>query len=187
MSLYYHNQEYSGYRRIAKRGYKYNSYNRAKDRAGGQTVFSTTAEYSLRAAVHLAMSPNHPLTTQEIADATHVPMPYLSKVLQALVRANIVVTRRGLHGGCMLQRSPELITVFEVVEAVDPIKRITYCPLGLAAHGTHLCPLHRRLDNAIESVECSFRDTTLAEVINEPSSSRPLGGLFSCTEHLNTE
>ncbi len=141
-------------------------------------MFSTTAEYSLRAAVHLAMSPDRPQTTQEIAEATHVPMPYLSKVLQALVRANIVVTRRGLHGGCTLQRPPELITVFEVVQAVDPIKRITYCPLGLAAHGTHLCPLHRRMDEAIESVECSFRATTLAEVINEPSSSRPLGDLF---------
>jgi DNA-binding IscR family transcriptional regulator len=66
------------------------------------------------------------------------------------------------------------LTILEVVNAVEPIQRIRTCPLGLAAHGTHLCPLHRRVDNALALMEQAFEKTTLAEVLAEPSRSIPL-------------
>ena len=64
--------------------------------------------------------------------------------------------------------------MYEVVQAVDPLRRITTCPLGLEAHGANLCPLHRRVDDALSLVEKSFRESTIADLINEPNSSRPL-------------
>jgi DNA-binding IscR family transcriptional regulator len=73
-----------------------------------------------------------------------------------------------------LTRSPRAITILDVVNAVDPINRIKTCPLGLVGHGVRLCPLHRRLDNALAQVENAFRKTTLAEVLAEPSASVPL-------------
>jgi DNA-binding IscR family transcriptional regulator len=73
-----------------------------------------------------------------------------------------------------LLKSPEELTILEVVNAVEPIERIRTCPLGLAAHGVHLCPLHRRLDNAMATVEEAFAATTLAEVLAEPTTSVPL-------------
>jgi DNA-binding IscR family transcriptional regulator len=66
------------------------------------------------------------------------------------------------------------LTILEVVNAVEPIGRIRECPLGLAAHGARLCPLHKRLDNALAMVEAAFRRTTLAEILAEPTKSRPL-------------
>jgi Rrf2 family protein len=115
-------------------------------------------------------------TTEQIAAATRVPPAYLSKVLQNLARGGIVTSLRGLHGGFLLARKPEEVTILEVVTAVDPIRRIRECPLGFAAHGVNLCPLHRRLDDALASVEKAFRDSTLAEVLAEPSRSVPLCG-----------
>ncbi len=73
-----------------------------------------------------------------------------------------------------LAKSPEELTILEVVEAIEPIGRITTCPLGLASHGTHLCPLHRRLDDALAITEEAFRRSTLAEILAEPSQSMPL-------------
>ena len=137
-------------------------------------MFSQTAEYALRAIAHLSMNTDAPQTTQQIAEATHTPMPYLSKVLQSMGKADLIHAQRGLHGGFTLLRSPEQITVYDVIQSVDPIKRITTCPLGLASHGTNLCPLHRRLDDAIGLVEKQFRETTIAEMLNEPTTSRPL-------------
>ena len=61
-----------------------------------------------------------------------------------------------------------------MVNAVEPIQRIKTCPLGLAAHGVRLCPLHRRLDDALAPVEEAFGETTLAEVLAEPTESVPL-------------
>jgi Rrf2 family protein len=101
---------------------------------------------------------------------------YLAKVMQALVRGGIVSSRRGVGGGFTLVRSPRELRILEIVQAVDPIQRITTCPLGLASHGTNLCPLHRRLDNALAAMEDAFSTTTLAEVLAEPSSSVPLCG-----------
>ena len=137
-------------------------------------MFSQTVEYALRAVVHLASRSPDAQTTDEIAAATRVPRAYLSKVLQGLSRGGIVQSHRGLGGGVTLAQSPEELTILQVVNAVEPIARIRSCPLGLAAHGVRLCPLHRRLDNALAMVEEAFASTTLAEVLAEPSKSVPL-------------
>src|SRR5207253_3973285 len=112
--------------------------------------------------------------TDQIAKVTRVPRAYLSKVLQSLSRAGLVHSQRGIGGGMTLTKPAADLTIIEVVNAVEPIQRIRTCPLGLAAHGAHLCPLHRRLDNALATVEKAFADTTLAEVLSEPTKSVPL-------------
>lgn len=137
-------------------------------------MFSQTVEYALRAVVFLADQSPSARTTEQIAKATLVPKAYLSKVLQGLRRAKIVTSKRGSGGGVTLVKSPDQLSILEVVNAVEPIVRIRECPLGLKAHGVHLCPLHRRMDNAMATVEKAFRQTTLAEILSEPTSSPPL-------------
>ncbi len=141
---------------------------------GAGKLFSQTVEYALRAVVFLASESPEAATTVQIADATHIPAAYLSKVLQALGRGGVVRSQRGVGGGMSLQKAPDELTLLEVVNAVDPIIRIKTCPLELAAHGTNLCPLHKRLDSALESVEKAFAETTLADILAEPTTSIPL-------------
>ena len=74
----------------------------------------------------------------------------------------------------MLLRPPEELTVLDVVQAVDPLKRIEVCPLGLRGHGANLCPLHRRLDQAVATVETAFRNSSVADLLGDPRGSRPL-------------
>ncbi len=137
-------------------------------------MFSQTVEYALRAVVYLAGQAPEARTTDQISEATQVPKPYLSKVLQNLGRSDIVRSQRGIGGGVTLVKTPEELTILEVVDAVEPIERIETCPLGLKSHGKHLCPLHRRMDDALAMVQNAFRATTLAEVLAEPSTSTPL-------------
>ena len=137
-------------------------------------MFSQTVEYALRAVCCLASKAPSSQTTVQIAQQTRVPQAYLSKVLQNLRQAGIVESQRGIGGGIKLVKTPDQLTILEVVNAVDPIRRIRECPLGLTTHGVRLCPLHRRLDNALAMVEKAFAETTLAEVLSEPSESVPL-------------
>lgn len=137
-------------------------------------MISQTVEYALRAAVYLADQAPDARTTDQIAAVTRVPPAYLSKVLQSLARAGLVSSQRGLHGGFVLAKGADQLTVLEVVNAVDPIRRIRKCPLGIATHGSNLCPLHRRLDDALASVEQAFAQSTLAEILAEPTRSVPL-------------
>lgn len=137
-------------------------------------MFSQTVEYALRAIVHLAAHPGQPQTTAQIAAATQVPSAYLSKVLQGLRRAELLTSQRGVGGGISLAREADDLTILDVVNAVEPIQRITTCPLQLASHGKRLCPLHKRMDAALAQVESALGGTTLAEVLAEPSRSKPL-------------
>lgn len=124
--------------------------------------------------VHLASRAPSAQTTDEVARVTKVPKAYLSKVLQSLRRAGLVHSQRGIGGGVTLARPSDTISVLDVVSAVEPIARIRSCPLGLAAHGVQLCPLHSRLDDALATVEEAFKHTTLAEILADPSASVPL-------------
>jgi Rrf2 family protein len=137
-------------------------------------MFSQTVEYALRAVVQLAYVAPKPSTTAALAKVTQVPQAYLAKVLQALARSGIVTSQRGVGGGVTLARDASQLTILDIVNAVDPIRRIKTCPLDLATHGARLCPLHRRMDAALAQVEQAFRATTLAEVLNDPGKIKPL-------------
>ncbi len=137
-------------------------------------MISQTVEYALRAIVTIAQHEGQPCTAKKLAEITQVPLPYLSKLMQGLVRGGLVSSQRGLHGGFLLTRDPKSLTILDVVNVVEPIKRILQCPLKIQSHGTNLCPLHRRLDNAIEATETVFRETTVAQMLSQPGSVTPL-------------
>ncbi len=128
-------------------------------------MITQTAEYALRAVAHLAQRPEAPQTTRDIARSTRVPVGYLAKVLQTLVRAQLVRSRRGVRGGFVLEQPVERLTLLDVINAVDPIQRIRKCPLGLAEHGRNLCPLHRRLDNAMKDIEETLAGTCISQIL----------------------
>ena len=136
-------------------------------------MISQTAEYALRAVVVLGSQAERPMTTQEIARVSRVPSGYLSKVLQSLGRAGLVEARRGLRGGYVLSRPLNKLTVFDVVNAVDPLKRIHECPLRLAAHAHRLCSLHQRLDDAVAMLETYFKKTTIESLLKDRTAPFP--------------
>ncbi len=137
-------------------------------------MLSQTAEYALRAVVWLADNPDTAQTSSCIAESAQVPPRYLYKVLQALAEAGLVDSQPGPRGGYTLARSAEEITILNVVNVVDPIKRINSCPLSLKSHSKTLCPLHAELDKAYAEIESAFAGVNLAQVLNNGSSVIPL-------------
>jgi len=87
---------------------------------------------------------------------------------------SLVQSLRGIHGGFVLARSPKDMTVYEIIQSVDPLARIKTCPLGLKAHGVNLWPSPSAADNAMAMVEQAFKDSTIADILAEPSTSKPL-------------
>ena len=131
-------------------------------------MLSQTTEYALRAIICLAQNDGIPHTATQIAECMKVPYDYLAKVMQGLGRAGLVHAQRGRGGGFLLAVRPDRMTVLDVVRAVDPIRRIKTCPLGLPQHKDALCPLHRKLDEALAAVESAFATTCIADVLETP-------------------
>jgi len=138
-------------------------------------MISQTAEYALRAIVHLAKVPDETHITSAIAEATKVPGGYLAKVMQTLVKAGFVDSRRGLRGGFTLKRPAAEISILDIVNTVDPLQRIRSCPLDLPEHREKLCPLHHKLDQAMADIEQALGSTTIADIVVDPEGSVPLG------------
>lgn len=126
-------------------------------------MVSQTAEYALRAVAWLAVHPGL-ATAEAIAEQTRVPARYMAKVLGTLARAGIVAGRRGVGGGFRLARDPAQLTLLDVVAAVEPIQRITTCPLGLPLHQGELCRLHARLDAALAALERELAGATIEQL-----------------------
>lgn len=138
-------------------------------------LISRTAEYALRAVIWLIQEPARSQTTRQIATGTRTPPDYTSKVLQALAKAGLVRSQRGLGGGFQFAGDPAQVTVLEVINAVDPLERIHTCPLGLKAHGKNLCPLHCGMNEAATQIEAMFAKARLVDLLNTESKSIPLG------------
>jgi Rrf2 family nitric oxide-sensitive transcriptional repressor len=127
-----------------------------------------TAEYALRMVASLARYPEQTESADQIAELTKVPRRYLHKVLQDLVRAELVRSRSGPGGGYSLALPTKKISILDVVNAVSPLERIRECPLGLKSH-TSLCPLHKELDRAYAAMERSFAGVTLDQLLRSSS------------------
>jgi Rrf2 family protein len=137
-------------------------------------MLSQTVEYALRAMVCLANAPETSQTRTQLVAQTQVPKAYLAKVMNDLCRAGLASAQRGKNGGFQLARPADRITLLDVVDSVEPLQRIETCPLNIRSHGTRLCPLHRRVDEATATLIEYFRGVTLAQIVAEKSGSIPL-------------
>ncbi|MGL6072819.1 MAG: RrF2 family transcriptional regulator [Fimbriiglobus sp.] len=128
-------------------------------------MFSTTVEYALRAAVYLSSKYGQSSTTEEVAEKTLVPGAYLAKILQGLSRSGIVRSQRGVGGGVSLAKDPTLLTVLDVINAVEPFRRINTQAHGSAKVDQTLASLHNCIDDVINEIEEKFRNKKLSELV----------------------
>jgi Rrf2 family protein len=82
---------------------------------------SSRCEYACRAVVELARHENSedPVTALAIAEKRGIPEKYLVHILLQLKRGGLVRSIRGAQGGYLLGRSPDDITLLDIVEAID--------------------------------------------------------------------
>ena len=85
------------------------------------TLFSAKAEYACIAMLELAAQygDSQPVRLKSIADAHEIPDRFLVQILLQLKGAGLVVSARGAAGGYLLARSPEQITVADIVGVID--------------------------------------------------------------------
>ena len=111
-------------------------------------MFSTKAEYGVRVMVELARRAGqpdgeNPISLAEIADHDGLPLAYLEHLVARLRKAGLVDSRRGSRGGYMLARTPQEITMAEVVEALEGSIAPIEC-ISESSDGSIVCSRERR-------------------------------------------
>ncbi|MCX6065352.1 MAG: Rrf2 family transcriptional regulator [Chloroflexi bacterium] len=78
------------------------------------------ADYAIRAVLYISkLGQNQRAATSHIAQEQHIPPSFLAKIISQLSIAGLLQTSRGARGGVMLAKSPEEITLLDVVESID--------------------------------------------------------------------
>lgn len=130
-------------------------------------MISKTAEYALRALLHLAREDARgPLRASQIADSLGVPANYLSKILHGLARDGILISERGPRGGFRLARAANELPLAEVLGPFDPHTTRRSCLLGRPECSDETaCPVHDRWKEVSEPVARFFQDTTVGDLL----------------------
>lgn len=138
-------------------------------------MISQAGEYALRSIVYLSqLGLDKPASAGQIAEATKVPRSYLQKILRTLTQHQLLIAQRGIGGGFRLAKLPSAISVLDVLKACDSgPDRIERCPLGIQGH-THLCALHKLIDEQTARVENVFAGTSIADLFDNESGLLPL-------------
>lgn len=126
------------------------------------------SSYAIQALAYLAaQKSNLPVASHLVARDRGIPERFLLKVLKPLVSARVLQSIKGPNGGYRLIKSPNQITMLEVIEAVDgPIR-------GQASFSREEGngPLHKRLDQvcaqAAEQVRHQFEKVSIAELASK--------------------
>ncbi len=126
---------------------------------------SKRADYALIAMRHLALNADRGwASAREIAEAYHVPLELLAKVLQRLVRKGLLASHQGVHGGYELARPATHISVAQVIEAIDGPLTMTACSeaddsCDQFPHCNIRDPLWRIKDRLVEALStCSIQE-----------------------------
>jgi Rrf2 family transcriptional regulator, cysteine metabolism repressor len=147
-------------------------------------IFTTKAEYGVRLLIQLGlMGRTGPVSLKAVAAEENLPLAYLERIAALLKKADLVAATRGAHGGYVLARAAEDITMDQVVLALEgaiaPMECFTEGKEGSrvsCSHGTDEAHFATKLmwTRVQMGVIRSLQRTTLAELVEFAQSDRPL-------------
>ena len=153
---------------------------------------TTLAEYGVICALHLARRlPDGPVTGRDIAARERLPVDYVEQILLRLRRAGLVQSTRGARGGYALARTPEEISVRDVITASELTTFDLHCvshPVEeercSASHACSIRPVWMLLQQKIDDVLAGVR---LSDLLHEESEVRERVGLAPAEDRHDAE
>ncbi len=127
---------------------------------------SRAGEYGVLGLLHLARQPvGQPVMIDVVSRDEGIPKSFLAKIFQDLARTGMLRSQRGAGGGFVLARTPDQITVLEIIEAIDGKIALQRClgeePECERMESCALCGLFEEAQDRLKEV---FAQTTLAEL-----------------------
>jgi FeS assembly SUF system regulator len=143
---------------------------------------SKLTDYATVILARLAAEPDRRFTAAQIATATRLAAPTVSKLLKQLHRRGLVLSTRGLHGGYLLARPASEINAAQILDALEGPVAITEC----ASSASHCCIestclVSKAWQRVNLAVRRSLQEITLLELagltLRPPAAERPLAPL----------
>ncbi len=108
-------------------------------------MFSRSCEYALQSVLFIALNSKdgQAVGLKEIAASQNIPLHFLSKILQTLVKNKVLISTKGPSGGFALNKSPKQLKLTKIVEIIDGLDIFDRCCIGLKkCSDKSPCPIH---------------------------------------------
>lgn len=131
-------------------------------------MLSKTAEYALRAIIYIALgqASGKKIGIKEIAKELDLPMHFIGKILQNIVRQGLLASIKGPNGGFYLGKNGDQVTIMDVINVVDGPEVFRKCGLGLQdCSDIHPCPLHNDFKQFREGIKAVFCKKTIKDLV----------------------
>jgi Rrf2 family protein len=135
-------------------------------------------QYALRAVFELARQNNRgPLKTAEIAEAQAIPLRFLEIILNRLKHADLLLAKRGYHGGFQLKRHHNEITVNDIFKDLEAPEEKAACVSCISQNNCRLygecafMPLWEEMQTAIDEI---FSTTTIQKLLDNNKNTEPM-------------
>ncbi|NOQ72843.1 MAG: Rrf2 family transcriptional regulator [Crocinitomix sp.] len=131
--------------------------------------FSKSCEYALRASMYLAkLEDNQKVGIQIIAKDLDLPPDYLSKVLQILVKKEIISSSKGRNGGFFLTKSEINKPLIRIVHAIDGEDVFRKCGLGIRdCSNKKPCPLHNDIKAYRDNLKLALSSNSIGSTLDD--------------------
>ena len=127
-------------------------------------MFSKACEYGVRALTIIARESKkgHKVGIKFICEHAQTPESFTAKILQNLVKRDIVSSQKGPSGGFYISRDLKEVSLYEIVDAIDGSGIFTKCGLGLSeCNPQKPCPLHDQFEVVRDELVNMCKDSDL--------------------------
>jgi Rrf2 family protein len=132
---------------------------------------STRGEYGLRALMELGMEPGVALSLRDIANRQQISLDYLEQIVPSLKSAGLIKAKRGAHGGYQLAKSPEKITAYDALLALEGTFNPMACLSNEDCLASGSCSVQEVWGEIKDAVEDVLKKKTLAQMIQRQRES----------------
>lgn len=130
--------------------------------------FSKTTEYALRILSYMSLDENKLYTTNDLFEKLQIPFRYLRKQMNFLMKQGLLVSVQGKQGGYQIAKPLNEISLMDIVEATDELKKENLCFFGFQdCPLTSRCAMHEKwVDVRNKSLEI-LKTTSLLDLKQE--------------------
>lgn len=128
---------------------------------------SKKVEYGILALQYLAKNKDDLKTAKEMADDLDISFEFLAKTLQTLKRKGLVNTIQGMKGGYSLVKSPEEISLFEIISSLENHPEIVECVNADTCEREEYCSIKSPMHVIQEKINTIFNEMKLSEFLKQ--------------------
>jgi Rrf2 family protein len=131
-------------------------------------LLTKETDYAIRAIMHLARHEDGFASSRAISREEGIPLQFLRRILQKLIRSRQVASKEGVNGGFRLRADPKRIRIADIIRLFQGDIRLTECMFRkrLCAN-RRSCVLRKRIGKIERMVTQEFESLTIADLLRD--------------------